>query len=1511
MALALSLVLALAAPASEAARRDYRFDILDGRDGLSQNTVEAMLQDRDGFLWLATQAGLHRYDGRDLRALLPDPESPGALPDDLTTALAEDADGELWVGTAAHYALRLDRGTGGFQRYLDGELQRTGDRAKSVRAMAAGAPGVLWIATRAGVDRFETRTGRRRSVLRFDGPGGSDAEAHGIALGDGGQVWVASDLGLWRIGDDGDTHVRLPSTGPLRAVHRASDGEVYAAGRGVFRIDREALGAERIWPRGGGAAPSVTRIGESPDGALWLATEGAGLVRLDPGTGHAITVRGDPGVPDALPADEINSLLVDRSGLLWVGTASRGAAYTRSAGARFPLVLLPALDGRGPGLRSVRSFHEDAGGQLWVGTDAGGLLRYSPEGDAFDDYSAVLLAAAGADGVALPRVSGITSGGDGVLWVSGTNGLMRLDPVAREARALPVDADRLDALPERHLRGLLRDRDGSLWIGTNGSGVVHYEPAADRYTRYPHVASNPATLSAGLVTALHQDRRGRIWVGTIEGLNIIEPASGRVTRLLHRPGDPSTLSGNIVRALHEGADGRLWVGSHGGLDLVQEEADGDIRFQRVLADAPQVARTVYGIREDGDARLWLSGNGGLHRYDPADGALRRFDLSDGLQDLEFNGGADLRLRDGRLAFGGLRGFNLFDPAGQRESDYAPSIHLVSALAGAGGRDLVGLAGAESLAMDREDGVLRLRFAALDFTSPENQRYQYRLDGVDGGWVDAWGQPEATYTNLAAGRYTFQVRATNADGRWAEEMLSVPLEVIPPWWAGTPARLALLLLVAAVGWRVWLRARRQREQERRLHREIAQREERLKLSLWGSGDSFWDWDIPNNRLYRTGADQLVGAERNQTVSTDDWRHQAVHPDDLPRVQRLLQEHITGLTEVFESEHRLRTASDDWIWVRSRGKVVERDALGNPLRMAGTARDISASRRAERERRVATEVLRSMSEAVAVVDLDFRFVSVNPAFSRITGYSEEEVVGQSSRLLDSTQHSPDFYRRARDVLERTGHWAGEMWQKRKDGDEFLGWLEISEVRDGHGRTHFVTVVNDITDKKRAEQELRYLANYDTLTGLPNRALLSERLARAIVRARRQDTKVAVLFLDLDRFKDINDSLGHAAGDRILKATASRLLATVGASDTVARLSGDEFTVVLEDIADVAAAERVARDVLAAFTQALEIDERHDVIISPSVGVALYPDHGLVPTDLLKFADTAMYQAKSLGRNTYQVYTEAMDAEARRRATVSAALRKALDRGEFRLVFQPRLSLMDGRITGVEALLRWNSQELGEISPAVFIPLAEESGLILPIGEWVLREACATLKRWRHHGLQDVAMAVNVSVLQLLRGDLPSVLRSVLEETGVPAKRVELEVTESMVMQNAEQTTAVLHELQRLGVTLAIDDFGTGYSSLVYLKRLPIDTLKIDKEFVGDLTRDPDDEAITATVITMAHSLGLNVIAEGVETAQQLAYLREQGCDEIQGYWLSAPLDAHRCLAFIRTWQPSQVAMLPSPY
>ncbi len=721
-------------------------------------------------------------------------------------------------------------------------------------------------------------------------------------------------------------------------------------------------------------------------------------------------------------------------------------------------------------------------------------------------------------------------------------------------------------------------------------------------------------------------------------------------------------------------------------------------------------------------------------------------------------------------------------------------------------------------------------------------------------------------------------------------------------------LLALALIAVLLVTLWRRGQRERD----YLAQLSDREERLKLALWATGEHYWDYDLTSKKLLRSQPEPMTADDLRSRLNDVIDLNAIVHPDDLPLVYTRLNQYLAGEVPMFRSEHRVLDGNGAWIWLRARGRAVSRDADGKVSRLAGTAINITSELHVERERQIASTVLRNMNEAVTVLDRNFEFISVNPAFTSMTGYADSEVIGHGASLLDSHQHDPAFYRHIREIATRQGRFSGEMWQRRKDGKEFLCAIETSMVQESESEPPlYVAVLSDITQQKRAEQELRYLANFDTLTNLPNRTLLSERLSRAIVRARRENNRIAVLFLDLDRFKDVNDSLGHAAGDRILRSAAVRLQQTVGQHHTVARLGGDEFTIVLENLEIPEDADKVAREIIMSFEAPLIIDERQEVSISPSIGISLYPDHGQVPTELLKQADTAMYQAKAAGRRTFMRYDDAMDVSIRQRAILSSALRKVIDRGELHLAYQPRLAMQSSRITGVEALLRWTSEEHGEIPPGDFIPLAEESGMILEIGEWVLREACLTLRRWHQHGLHDLNISVNVSVLQLLRGDFPEVVRRILADTGVPARALELELTESVLMASAAQTADKLQALRAIGVSLAIDDFGTGYSSLAYLKRLPITTIKIDKEFIDDLDRDPDDAAITSTVITMAHSLGLNVVAEGVQTAAQMRFLGAHHCNEVQGYWVSRPLDAHACLAFIRNWAPTRAShRAPAP-
>ena len=1490
---AATLLACLFAWVADAAQRDFYFEAATRPGDLLQQSVTDLAQDEQGFVWIATQGGLHRLDSSGVRQFALRLGDDSSLPEGFVTSIAPGEPGELWVGTRSRYLSRLDLDTGRFE-----SLVEPGPGIGVIDLLHVPDQG-LWIAA---ADRIQWKANGRLPVT-LPAPGGSTLTPLALSRSPDGRVFLAARQGVFALDPNLGIRRILPGLA-ANAILAETDALLLATDDGLLRYRSDTQSLETVWPgpTSQAAGRAVLQLARDRSGVLWLALDNHGLLRLGNDYRELGTLREVPGLPGALPEDSIRALLLDRSGLLWVGGQMRGVSITDPLGARFQLIYDDTFGRdlvRGNSIRSILP-DQDA---LWLGTDGHGLKRYRPGTEQIETFDAAFAAALGADPAAIQlRVHGLLRDGS-TLWVSTSHGLLRFDP--KRNSVAPVGAP--DSPLRSALRHLYQGRDGTLWIGSNQEGLLSLSADGRDLRQFKPIFGDPESLSHPTVHRVLEDDRGRLWVGTDTGLNLLDRVTGKFQRFDYDPEDPTSLPGNRVRALHQDRQGAVWVGTHSGLGRILDRPEGGIAFERFddLGATPGGAVIVFGILSDTDGFLWLATGNGIIRLDPSTRRSRRFVMEDGLQDVEFNGDASAILPDGRLAFGGIRGLNLFDPIRSNSPSTAALQPIVlSAEAGYDVHNRVGLNGLRDIRLDPDARLLRLRFGIADPGLNRSLRFRYRMDGLDDAWLESLTGGPISYGALPPGTYLFRGQARHLDGDWPESELALPVRVDGPWYSRSGAIAIFLALGLLTVVAVAVAVTKRRREEARLLAEIAQREERLTLALWGSGDEFWDWDIRLNRIFRLGADSLLGtSDPDEAPAGDLWQKETIHPDDVARVQDILRRHIAGELAYFESEHRVRNVHGDWIWVLSRGKVVERDHHGEPLRMAGTARDITQNRDAERERRIALEVLGSMSEAVAVTDAQFRFLSVNAAFSRMTGYVESEVIGQNSDMLDSSQHSPEFYRRLRRTVHEDGRWAGEMWQRRKDGEEFLGWIEINAVKDSRGGgSHFVAVVNDITDKKRAEQELRYLANYDTLTGLPNRALLSERLSRAIVKARRQNTRVAVLFLDLDRFKDINDSLGHSAGDRILRAAAARLLAIVGPTDTVARLGGDEFTVVLEDVESTDAIESAARRVLTAFSETLEVDENNDVSITPSIGISLYPDHAQVPTDLLKFADTAMYQAKAQGRNTFQFYTEAMDAEARHRATMAAALRRALDRGELRLLYQPRLALDTGCITGVEALLRWHSQELGEISPVDFIPLAEESGLILRIGEWVLREACITLSRWRKQGLDDIAMAVNVSVLQLLRGTLPEVIARTLREIEIPANRLELEVTESMVMANAEQTTATLDSLRSLGLSIAIDDFGTGYSSLVYLKRLPIDTLKIDKEFVGDLTHDPDDEAITATVISMAHSLGLNVVAEGVETQQQVDYLREQGCDEIQGYWLSRPMDNHHCLAFIKSWQPS---------
>jgi len=622
---------------------------------------------------------------------------------------------------------------------------------------------------------------------------------------------------------------------------------------------------------------------------------------------------------------------------------------------------------------------------------------------------------------------------------------------------------------------------------------------------------------------------------------------------------------------------------------------------------------------------------------------------------------------------------------------------------------------------------------------------------------------------------------------------------------------------------------------------------------------WDWVLIAG-VYQESLDQMLAQQKN-------------------KLEQELQKdlHWLILVLLFALAAAMLVA---WIisrWLRTLMRRYQREI---------NQRQFELEQKAE-ELKLSAQVFESASEGAMISDADNRIVAVNPAFTRITGYPESEVLGKTPALLSSMRHSEAFFERMWRTLYEEGRWQGEIWNRRRNGEVYPQWLSISLIRGQDGKvSNHVAMLTDMTARKEAENQLRYLADFDSLTDLPNRRLLRDRTIQAIARTRQTGNRVVLMVIDLDRFKNINDSLGHGSGDAVLKIIARRLVEQARDSDTVSRLGGDEFVILLPDLDEQTDLSSLVSSYLQVIAEPLQV-ESHTMVTTASIGLALYPGDGEDFETLLKNGDTALHHAKSRGRNTFQFFTEAMNQQVSERLQLETQLREALGRNELELYYQPQYDFSSNQLTGCEALLRWNSSK-GLVMPDRFIPLAEETGLIIPIGSWVLQQACNQAREWDRTYGTSLSMAVNVSAVQF-RPELVDEVKTVLRDSGFPPEQLVLEVTESVLMSDVEGSVSLLQQLRDLGVRIALDDFGTGYASLAYLKRFALDKLKIDRTFIMGIPEDEDDVAITSSIIDIARHLKLKTVAEGVETEAHCEFLRKVGCHIAQGYYYDRPLPA----------------------
>ncbi|HJW24884.1 MAG TPA: EAL domain-containing protein [Rhodocyclaceae bacterium] len=716
------------------------------------------------------------------------------------------------------------------------------------------------------------------------------------------------------------------------------------------------------------------------------------------------------------------------------------------------------------------------------------------------------------------------------------------------------------------------------------------------------------------------------------------------------------------------------------------------------------------------------------------------------------------------------------------------------------------------------------------------------------------------------------------------------------WRGEASKATTLALLSVLGtllaswlvYRAWLR-------RNSAVRALAEQEEKFRALVESSSDWIWEVDQEWRFTYSSpGVRELLGYEPGEVLGKA--LYDLLPAAEAQALRARLQERPAWGAPFSRLEKTVCRRDGGEAVLESSGVAIL-DAEGNFRGCRGISRDITERKAREAELGLAASVFSNTLEGVLVTDSRATILSVNPAFTAITGYSAEEAVGKKPSLLRSDHHGPEFYREMWANLTRDGHWSGEIWNRRKGGEAYLEWLNISAVPAPDGQpARYVGVFSDITELRRKDEDIRHLAFHDPLTNLPNRALLLDRLEHGITVARREGTRLAVMFVDLDRFKAINDSLGHDVGDGLLQEVAERLKACVRQSDTVARMGGDEFVILLEPAGELESYASLAGKIIEALSRPATV-HGNAIQVGASVGIACFPDDGATSVDLMKHADAAMYAAKTAGRNTYRFFQGAMTERAGQRLKLEMELRRAASNGELELFYQPQVDLESNLPCGVEALLRWRHPEHGLLPPVDFIPVAEETGLICELGDWVLEEACRQWAQWQAEGCGVDRVAINVSAKQIQQGDLAERIAGLSRHYGIPASCLEVELTEGVIMADPEKAAGIFSSLRGLGVTVAMDDFGTGYSSLAYLRRLPIDILKIDRSFVLNAHQSEEDAEIVRTILALARALKLSVVAEGVETDRQAAFLRACGCAVGQGYLYARPAPAADVAEWLR--------------
>ena len=1479
-----------------------RFQQFTTSDGLSQSYVFSIVQDKNGFIWFATADGLNRYDGFEFVYYRHNVQDPNSVAGNFIRTLFIDSQNTLWVGTESGLS-RFNPDTNNFDNFTTNKT--TSQITKHANSTAINhnntdglSDNIIWtiyeiasnsndvhllIATEFGLHRFNTATGEF-TLIENGNTGESFKAVKSIFQDSKKNIWLGTfDNGIY-LSDANFSlikHLQNVETktsqwdftiaaNSLFDIKEVAENYWLATDNGIFIVDKNYQVKHHITQRSTDfqlLSNQVRSLLPTQGSELWLGTkEGINSIDLLTLSISQIAKKGTGA--NGFKEPWVMTSFKDSVGNLWFGTYGGGIQKHRATS---------KLIKTGPTLETphdlwISSFTQDSKGTVWFTNELGELFKQTPGADIAQQVPLAI------------ETAQIHTKDAASLWLkSYSQELFELNidslTLQRFKNWTPSSEKMQELVPlNQHICQI----DAvSLVSCFNHSSLVTetYLPEGEQAIVLISKHTDDSLLALTESQAVYKFSISQKRFEFIYSLADIYPPSVSVSHLL--------------RVQHN-----LWIAANGkGLTHINLTTNKIKHFDENNGLGNSYIADIF---ISPDNQLWFATNKGIGAVDAESLTLKLFDQDYGLNHIEFNSYSSLLTNEGWAYFGSPKGYVRFKPQHLFKTKQLISPPVISQIniANKNIKTLaqfsdqhfpINLANTKAFTIGYRDFPLSFDFVAPNAKLKNQVRYRYRLVGLEESWIEADNaNRRATYTNLNSGSYTFEVEAFDLFDATLTKRTQLAFTITPPWWLSKSAMI-LYGLAGILLFAYFLQHLRHRHQ---IHYQIKKSEERLKLSLWGSGDEMWDWNIRTQKIFRSNIWGILEFPQDGTrnVSTEQAN---IHPNDIKRVTNALEAHFDNKTEHYETTYRVLDKQNNWVWVLDRGKVVERSESGKPRRMTGTLKDVTQIKIVEERLKLFAKCIENISDAVVIFDRQFNTIDVNKSFTRITGKSKSDAINEQ---LEFKRYPATFIQSIKKQLIEKGSWQGEIESTRHNNELYYCELTIDAIRDESDNiSHFVGVFSDITARKASDAELRRLANSDTLTGLPNRSYFQANQLRLV----KSKTPHALLIFDLDNFKKINDSMGHQVGDMILVEVAKRVSRIGGTRTSVYRLGGDEFSIIIENTNDIHTVTTLAKDILVSIAQPMTLRSQ-EIVLYSSIGIVLYPEDGATPAELLKNADTAMYHAKGNGGNRYQFFSDSMNKQAVKRIQIETLIRHGLKEDLFSVFYQPKINIASGKVAGMEALVRFETPTKGVISPVVFIPISEETGQIIDIGEVVLRKSCFATKRWIDAGLFDGRVAVNLSAVQFTQPNLPQVIANILEESQLPPKHLELEITEGTVMNSPQQAIDTMLQIRSMGIHLALDDFGTGYSSLAYLKKFPLNTLKIDKAFVDDIESSDQGRNMVATIVTIAHNLGMQVVAEGVENNSQLSFLADLGCEQLQGYLYSKPLPEKDFQKYLLSYQ-----------